>query len=339
MHDKRKLEQLQICLNGDVRSTTSSGLERYRLRHQALPEIDLGSVSTRTRFLGHDLEAPLLVSSMTGGTALAATVNRRLARAAQEAGIAMGLGSQRAAIEDPSLMGTYRVRDEAPDILLLANLGAIQLNYGYGPEECMRAVESVGADALILHLNPLQEALQPQGDTRFGGLLAKIARVCRELPLPVVVKEVGCGLSREAAEALLQAGVAALDVAGTGGTSWSEVERQRSTNSDDAEVARAFRAWGLPTAEALVQVRAACPGLPVIASGGLANGIEAAIALALGANLVGYAHELLCPAMDSAAAVNQRLDIILRQLRIAMFCAGARTLADLDTTRLDDMER
>jgi len=334
LHDKRKREHLEICLREDVRSATGTGLKGYRLIHQPLPEMALDQVRTETRFLGRELRAPLLLSSMTGGTPLGAQVNRRLAAAAQELGLAMGLGSQRAGIEDPALMATYQVREQAPDILLLANLGAVQLNYGYGPQECRRAVESVGADALILHLNPLQEALQPEGNTDFAGLLARIAEVVAGLPVPVVVKEVGWGLSPQAAEQLRQAGVAALDIAGAGGTSWSQVERHRGQGAAQAQVASAFADWGNPTAESLIAVRQACPHLPLIASGGLTDGVEAALCLALGADLVGMAQPLLAPAMDSAGAVIERLGVVIRQLRVAMFCSGARTLAELDRSRV-----
>jgi len=334
MHTKRKLEQLRVCLDEDVRSMTTTGLERYRLLHQALPEMALEEVDTGTTFLGRRLRAPLLISAMTGGAALAKEVNQRLAAAAQELGLAMCLGSQRAAIADPALLATYQVRQVAPDILLFANLGAVQLNYGYGVRECLRAVEGVGADALVLHLNPLQEALQPEGNTNFAGLLGKIAQVCRALPVPVIVKEVGWGISAAIAEALYQAGVAALDLAGAGGTSWSEVERYRSATPAEAEVAEAFADWGIPTAEALVAIRQACPRLPLIASGGIKDGGEIAKCLALGANLAGIAQPLLRPAMDSPEAVSGQLRIILRQLRVAMFCAGARTVADLDSSRI-----
>jgi isopentenyl-diphosphate delta-isomerase len=334
VHSKRKLEQLRICMDEDVRSMTTTGLERYRLVHRALPEMALEEVNTSTSFLGHRLGAPLLISAMTGGAALSQEVNRRLASAAQELGLAMCLGSQRAAIEDPDLLATYQVRQVAPDILLLANLGAVQLNYGYGVGECLRAVESVEADALVLHLNPLQEALQPEGDTNFAGLTAKIAEVCRALPVPVIVKEVGWGISATVAERLYQAGVAALDLAGAGGTSWSEVERYRSATPAEAEVAEAFADWGLPTADALVAVRQACPKLSLIASGGIKDGVEVAKCLALGANLAGIAQPLLRPAMDSSEAVSGQLRVFLRQLRVAMFCTGARTVADLDSSRL-----
>ena len=246
MHENRKLEHLQICLNKNVQSATTTGLERYRLVHRALPEMALREVDPCLRFLGHDLAAPLLISAMTGGAEMAQLVNANLATAAQALGLGMGLGSQRAGLEDDDLMNTYRVRHIAPDILLLANLGAVQLNYGYGPEQCLRAVEAVGADALVLHLNPLQEALQPEGNTDFGGLLDKIEEICRRLPVPVIVKEVGWGLSGRDAHLLRQAGVAALDVAGAGGTSWSEVERHRERQPGGRPRSAGFCRLGQP---------------------------------------------------------------------------------------------
>lgn len=334
MHERRKHEHLQICLDTDVRSGVTNGLERYHLVHQALPEMALDDVDTSTTFLNHALQAPLLISAMTGGTAAAGDINRRLAAAAQALGVAMGLGSQRAALEDPTLMSTYKVRDVAPDVLLFANLGAVQLNYGYGVDHCRRAVEAVGADALVLHLNPLQEALQPGGNTDFRGLLGRIEVVCRVLDVPVIVKEVGWGLSADVATRLCEAGVAALDVAGAGGTSWSEVERRRGATQEEIATAEAFVDWGLPTAESIRQVRSACPELPVIASGGILDGVAAAVSLALGANLVGMAATLLRPATDSVDAVVRRLGVIVRQLRIAMFCTGARTIAELDSAHL-----
>ena len=334
MHDKRKLEHLQICLNEDVRSRATTGLERYYLIHEALPEMSREDVDLRTRFWEHALAAPLLISSMTGGTPLAREVNRRLAMAAQEYGLAIGLGSQRTGLEEPALMATYQVRDLAPDVLLLANLGAVQLNMGYGLDECRRAVESVGADGLVLHLNPLQEALQPGGDTAFSGLTERIAEICHSLEYPVMVKEVGWGLSARTARRLCEAGVAALDVAGAGGTSWSEVERHRSTSSAEARVAEAFCGWGIPTAESLRTVRAACPDLPLVASGGIADGVQAALCLALGADLVGLAQALLRPVMDSTKALLETLQVILDQLRVAMFACGAGTIEALDSSRI-----
>jgi len=334
VHEQRKHDHLRICLDDDVRSGTTSRLESYRLTHRALPEMALDDVDMATTFLGRPLRAPILISAMTGGSLASRDINRRLATAAQELGIAMGLGSQRAGIEDPALMATYQVRDVAPDVLLFANLGAVQLNYGYGIDHCRRAVETVGADALVLHLNPLQEALQPGGNTDFRGLLGRIEAVCQALEAPVIVKEVGWGLSADVAERLREAGVAALDVAGAGGTSWSEVERRRGADPEEAAVAEAFVAWGLPTAEALIAVRRACPGLPLIASGGVLDGVEAATCLALGADLVGMAAALLRPATDSVEAVVRRLRVVLRQLQTAMFATGARTVAELDATHI-----
>ena len=228
-HERRKADHIRINVEEDVSfKKLTSGLEKYFFMHQALPEIDLAAVDTTTRLFGKQLQTPLLISSMTGGTAEAHQINRTLATAAQEVGIAMGLGSMRAAIEDPSLAYTYHVRDVAPDILLFANLGAVQFNYGYGLSQCQRAVDMCQADALILHFNALQEAVQPEGDGDFSGLLKKVETVCRDLPVPVIAKEVGWGFSAETARRLTEAGIAAIDVAGAGGTSWSQVEMHRA---------------------------------------------------------------------------------------------------------------
>ena len=324
---QRKQEHLEICLAGNVDGGVSSGAEQYQLVHVALPEISLADVDLTTVFLGKRLAAPLLISSMTGGTPRAAALNRRLARAAQSLGIAMGLGSFRAAIENPALAATYQVREEAPDILLFANLGAVQLNYGYTADQCRRAVETVGADALMLHLNPLQEALQPEGETSFAGLLTRIAELCRTLPVPVVVKEVGHGISGQVARALRDAGVAAIDVAGAGGTSWSDVEAARDASV--AAVAEPFHRWGIPTFDALVDVAAAVPDLPIIASGGIRDGVDAAKALALGASLVGCGRPWLCAAAASPETLHAAIYTMIQQLRIALFCCGAPDLEAL----------
>ncbi len=330
----RKDEHLTIAASQDVGSRHTTGLERYALMPCALPEMSLDDVSMATSFLGRRLRAPLLISAMTGGTPRAAEINRRLARAAQRLGLAMGLGSQRVALEGAEPMTTYQVRSLAPDVLLFANLGAVQLNYGLGPDACHRAVEAVGADALMLHLNALQEVIQPGGNTDFRGLLDKIARLCSQAPYPVIVKEVGWGLSAATARQLEAAGVAAVDLAGSGGTSWSRVEGHRLASEHDREVAAAFEDWGLPTADALMRVREACPTLPIIASGGIANGVDIAKCLALGANLVGMARPLLQAALESDEALDQRLEVTLRQLAIAMFCCGARTIEDLGPERI-----
>ena len=333
MHKQRKSDHIRINLEEDVNfKHVSTGFERYWLVHCALPGLDLEDVDTSTTLLGKRLAAPLLISSMTGGTPEASALNQRLAEAAQAAGIGMGLGSQRAAIEDPTLADTYRVRHVAPDILLMANLGAVQLNYGYGPDECRRAVEMIEADALILHLNPLQEALQPEGETHCAGLQAKIEAVCRALEVPVVVKEVGWGLSEQVARQLADAGVAALDVAGAGGVSWSQVEMHRATTEHQRQVAAAFADWGIPTAESLLMARRGAPNLPIIASGGMRDGIQIAKAIALGATACGVAGPFLRAASESTAAVAELVAVLVAQLRVAMFAAGAADIRALQRT-------
>lgn len=330
-HARRKSDHIRINLEEDVafpRLTT--GLEHYRFIHQALPELDLHAVDTGLTVLGKHLAAPLLISSMTGGAAEAARINLTLAEAAQAAGIAMGLGSQRAAIEEPEQAYTFQVRSVAPDILLFANLGAVQLNKGYTVDHCRRAVEMIDADALILHLNPLQEAVQADGDHDWSGLLPKIAQVCRRLEKPVVVKEVGWGISAQVARQLAAAGVAAIDVAGSGGTSWTEVEYHRAAAGRLQRLARAFADWGIPTAESLRLVRQATPHLPVFASGGLRGGIDLAKCVALGADLGGMAGPFLKAAVQGVAATAAEIANVVAEMRVAMFAAGA---GDVHTLR------
>jgi isopentenyl-diphosphate delta-isomerase len=327
---QRKSDHIRINLEADVdASGVSSGWERYRLPHCALPELDLAAVDPATELLGKRLALPLLISSMTGGTPEAWEINRRLALGAEAAQVGLGLGSLRAALEDRSLAYTYQVRPLAPHVLLLANLGAVQLNYGLGPDQCRRAVELVEADGLILHLNPLQEALQPEGQTHFSGLLARIEAVCRALEVPVIVKEVGGGLSEQVARQLAAAGVAALDVAGAGGTSWSQVEMHRARSAGQRAVAAAFAGWGIPSAESLRLALRGAPGCPVIASGGIRTGLEMAITLAMGAAACGVARPFLHAAHESEEKVNELIGVLGAQLRTAMFAAGARDLAAL----------
>ncbi len=330
----RKVEHLRINLEEKVQFTeTASGLERYRFVHQALPEIALDWVDTSLTFLTRQLASPLLISSMTGGAAEAERINRNLAQAAQQARVAMGLGSQRAALENPALARTYQVRDLAPDILLLANLGAVQLNYHYGLEECRRAVEMVQADALVLHLNPIQEAVQARGNTDWSDLLRKIEQVCLSLPVPVIVKEVGFGISEDVARKLASAGVAAIDVAGAGGTSWAAVEAHRAPTAELRALAEKFWNWGIPTAESLVRARRGAPDVPLIASGGIRDGIDVAKSIALGARLVGLASPMLRLANVSAEAAYEGLQALTAQLRVVMFGIGAKNLAELRDTR------
>jgi isopentenyl-diphosphate delta-isomerase len=335
MHQRRKSDHLRINLMEDVGfQCTTTGFERYRFAHCALPELDLESVDTSTVLLGKRLAAPLLISSMTGGTPEARAINRRLAAAAEAAQVAMGLGSLRAALAEPASINTYRVRDIAPTILLLSNLGAIQLNYGYGPDECRRAVETVEADGLILHLNSLQEALQPEGQTRFAGLLGRIEAVCRALQVPVVVKEVGWGLSETVARQLASAGVAALDVAGAGGTSWSQVELHRATAPQARRVAAAFAEWGIPTAESIRMARRGAPGVAIVASGGIGDGIDMAKAVALGAECCGIARAFLQAADRSEQGPGELIELLVTQLRVAMFAAGAGDIDALQRAEL-----
>lgn len=331
---ERKSDHIRINLEEDVRSGLTSGLERYYFLHQALPEIDLEEVNLSQDLFARQLKAPILISSMTGGTDEAKKINLTLAEAAQETGIAMGLGSQRAAIIHPNLADTFQVRRVAPDILLLANLGAIQLNYGFGVDECRRAVEMSEADALILHLNALQEAVQPEGDTRFSGLLNKIEQVCRRLDVPVIAKEVGWGFSGESARRLAEAGVAAIDVAGAGGTSWSQVEMHRAKSPTQARLAAAFIDWGIPTADSIQMILNTVPEMVVIASGGLRSGIDIAKCIALGSRLGGMASPFLKSAAVSLEATIQTIKSYQREIQICMFAAGVADLDQLRQTKL-----
>lgn len=335
MTQQRKADHLRVCLEDEVQFQTTTGLERYRFRHCCLPELDWQSVSLATRFLGKSLAAPLLISSMTGGTEFAQLVNSRLAAAAQRHRLAMGVGSQRVAIENPEVIPSFAVRSVAPDILLFANLGAVQLNYTYGLAECQRVVDWLEADALILHLNPLQEAVQTRGDTNFRDLLSKIAQLCRSLPVPVIAKEVGNGISGPMAQRLIEAGVSAIDVAGAGGTSWAKVESARASDARQRRLGQTFANWGIPTADCITAVRSVAPHLPLIASGGLRNGLDVAKTIALGADLAGLALPFLQAAAESEAALDELIEILIAEVTTVLFCTGSAELAELRRNRLD----
>ena len=331
MLEQRKADHLEICLQRAVEhQQLTTGLERFRFVHQACPEMAPSDVDLTVSFLGKRLRAPIYISPMTGGTAAGGTINRNLAVAAHTLGLAMGVGSQRPAVEDRALACTYQVRDVAPDIVLLANLGAVQLNYGYTVDQCRLAVEMIDADGLVLHLNALQECFQPEGDRSFRGLLAKIESVCRSLGRPVIVKEVGWGLAPDTVRRLFEAGVTAVDVAGAGGTSWGRVEAYRSTGSSEQHLAEAFEGWGIPTADAIRGARrtAGAQGV-IIGSGGIRNGVQAAKALALGADLVGLALPLLHPATLGPEPVIELLRALIWELRLACFATGSRSVAML----------
>ncbi|WP_181702700.1 type 2 isopentenyl-diphosphate Delta-isomerase [Chthonobacter albigriseus] len=332
----RKDDHLDIVMaGGGAVEGKGAGFDRLRFDHVALPELDLDAIDLSVAFLGRTLRAPFLISSMTGGPARAAAINRHLVEAAETLGLAFAVGSQRIAIETGGNVGlTGALRRAARTIPLLSNLGAAQMVGADGLDRAKRAVEMIEADALIIHLNPLQEALQPEGDRNWKGVLAGVEATCRALSVPVVVKEVGAGLSGSVARRLVDAGVSVIDVAGSGGTSWAAVEGQRAATESDRAVAMAFADWGIPTAEAIAQVRKACPSVTVIGSGGIRTGIDAAKALALGADLVGQAAVVLEGAVASTDAVVDHFRTMICALQIACFCTGSANVAALRAAQL-----
>lgn len=341
MISDRKNQHLDIVLSGKAQSNAvTTGFERIHFEHCALPELDLDAIDLSQPFVGKRLRAPLLVSSMTGGPARAEAINRNLAAACAELGIALGVGSQRIALEGDGADGfSSGLRKVAPDIVLLANFGAAQLNTGFGLDQARRAVEMIGADALIIHLNPLQEAVQPEGDRDWRGLLDKIGALAEGLEVPVVVKEVGGGISARVAGALLARGVQVIDVAGAGGTSWAAVEAERISDPLQAELARSFTNWGIPTGDAIAAVRAAHPEAVIVGSGGIRSGLDVAKAIRLGADVVGQAAGVLSASVDSVDAVVAHFELVIAQLRIACFCTGSKDLAALKQAPLLDTGR
>lgn len=325
----RKAEHIHLALE-DRMQVPLHPFDRYAFSHDALPEIDRSSIDLRIMFLQKTLRAPMLISCMTGGTEEATRINRRLATAAEELGIAVGVGSQRKALEDPSLVDSFQMRDFAPSVPVLANLGAVQLNYGFGLDQCRAAVEMVGADALVFHLNPLQEAIQPEGQCDFRGLLKKMGDIARQLSVPVIAKEVGSGISKATARALQDEGIEIIDCAGVGGTSWALIEAARA---EDPEIGDLFGDWGIPTPRNIAELRQV-PGLQIIGSGGIRTGLDAAKAIALGADLVGMARPFLEAAMESSTAVVERARRTIRELEVAMFCTGSASIGALQKVPL-----
>ena len=330
----RKDEHIHITLNEQVQGKgISTGFEDYRFEHQALPEISFASIDTSTAFLDKRVKVPFLISSMTGGTTRAHEINRNLASAAEQKGWALGLGSSRVALENKTAAASFQLREQAPTIPIFANIGAVQLNYGYGAEECSEIVRLTGADAIVLHLNSMQEIFQDEGDTDFSGLLIKIAKVADKLNVPIGVKEVGFGIAPDTCSQLIEAGVQFIDTAGAGGTSWIEVEKYRSQDTIKQRAASAFLDWGIPTARSIEQLS----GLPkppdcLIASGGITNGVDAAKAIALGADMAGYGRSILPEAVNSAEALLERFEQLELELRISMFGIGAMNLEALKNT-------
>ena len=330
----RKDEHLSICLDDAVeyRSDDGNGFGSYRFDHDALPEIARRDISLETTFLGRTLSAPLLVGAMTGGTERAAEVNRRLAVAAERCGIGLALGSQRRMLEDDRARASYAVREHAPALpLLIGNLGAVQLNYGVGLEGIEKLIAGAGCDAMNLHLNPLQEAVQPEGDTDFTGLLAKMAAIIPRVSVPVLVKEVGSGISETTAAKLATLPIAGVETAGAGGTSWSKIESRRAPEGGVQQTTgELFARWGVPTAESVLACRRTLPKrMVVVASGGMRNGIEAAKALALGADVVAFALPMLKAVEVSIDAGVDAIERVREELRTAMFLVGALGVADL----------
>ena len=322
---KRKADHIKICLEQKAQARkATSGFEDIQLVHRALPEVDREKIDLSASFLGKKFSAPLIVGAMTGGTDEATTINASIAEAVEKLGLAMGVGSQRAAIEDQKLEKTYKIaRKKAPNAFLIANIGGVQLVNGYGLKEVKKAVEMIAADAVAIHLNALQEAVQPEGQTSFKGVLGKIAEIAGEIDLPVIVKETGCGMSTEDAKALEAAGVKAIDVGGVGGTSFAAVEYFRSTN--DKEIDEVFWDWGIPTAVSLIETTQTVK-IPVVASGGIRSGVEVAKSLALNANLASLSQPVLEAAVKGAKKTEKLLSCLIDELRDVMFLVGVENL-------------
>lgn len=326
----RKDQHLDVILSGRARHGLDSGFADIRFVHEALPDLDHGKIDLGADFLGRRLKAPLLISSMTGGPSRAEAINARLAEAAQHLGIGLAVGSQRAALESGGAAGLdMALRLKAPDTPILANIGAAQLTRGFGVDEARRVLDMIAADALIVHLNPLQEACQPEGDRDWWGVGAALEALVKALDAPVVVKETGAGMSAATAKRLLGMGVAAVDVAGAGGSNWATVEGERAEGSADKAHATAFADWGIATARSIAEVRAACPKALIIGSGGIRDGVEAAKAIRLGADMVGQAAGVLTAATISTESVVEHFQTVIRQMRTVCFCTGSANLTGL----------
>jgi len=326
----RKDSHLAICLDTSVEFPAGSGFAGLRFDHDALPEIDKAEIELDTTLLGARLAAPVLIGAMTGGTARAGEINRRLAMAATRAGVGFALGSQRPMLDDPSSTPSFDVRAHAPDLrLLVGNLGAVQLNYGVDADAINGLITRLGCDAFNLHLNPLQEVVQQGGDSNFRGLLAKLQQTIPALSVPVIVKEVGAGISETTARKLAALPIAGVETAGLGGTSWSAIESRRTTDALQRSIGERFAQWGIPTVESITICRRAMPGKIVVASGGLRSGIDAAKALALGADAVAFALPMLKAAARSVEDVEAEIARTLEELRTVMFLTGCRRVDEL----------
>jgi len=330
----RKLDHIRICAEGRVESGCA-GWDDIRLVHYALPECDMDRIDFGTRFLGYTMKSPLFIAAMTGGHPDTLGVNAILAAAAERYGLGMGVGSQRAALENPILEESFSVvREHAPSTFLVANLGVVQLR-DHGIEWAERAVEMIDADAIAIHLNFLQEAIQPEGDHNAQGCLAALRELCAVFKYPVIVKETGSGISARTASMCFGAGVQAIDIGGWGGTSWAMVESTRAEERRDpglAALGQEFAVWGIPTAVSLSDV--ARLGAPVIATGGIRSGLDMARAIALGADLCGVALPLLKPALEGENALCDAIERYHHGLRVAMFLTGSRTVSELKSAEM-----
>ncbi len=334
---QRKKEGIDIPLQKDVQAkTTSTYLECVRLVHNALPEMDYDDIDTSTTFLGKKFSAPIIIDSMTGGTDEATVINGRLGELAEKYGFGMGLGSQRAGLKSEELAATYSIaRKNAPNAFLIANIGGAQLSKGLTVDEAKRIVKMIGANALVVHLNPLQELVQPEGEPRYKGVLTQISELAKTIDVPLIVKEVGAGISKEVAIKLEMANVSAINIAGAGGTSWAGVEKLRAESLKDdlkKHLGEMFWDWGIPTAASLIEVRRAVK-LPLIASGGLRNGLEVAKCIALGASMAAMAYPFLQTAAQSRESLFAFADTILAELKSTMFLVGAKNTNALASSR------
>jgi isopentenyl-diphosphate delta-isomerase len=326
-----KLRHIDVCLTRPVEYTKPAGFESWDLLNEALPELSLAEIDTRCTLAGVPMQAPLMIAPMTGGTERGQELNRRLAVAAQAFGLALAVGSQRVAIEDPTRIPWFDVRELAPDCPVFANLGAAQLVRGYGIDQARRAVEMIRGDALFVHLNAVQEAVQG-GDLDFRGVARRLTELCRELEkdaVPVFAREVCFGMTESTARRLIECGVTGIDCSGAGGTSWAKVEAWCAETAEARDMALRFGEWGIPTSESIVNVRRASPETTLIASGGLRSGIDLAKSLALGADVGAMARTLLIKADEGESPLHRFLESTLAELRICMFATGSRTVPEL----------
>lgn len=332
---KRKDDHISLALSKDIKTSSESGFDNYLFEHNALPEINFSEIDISTKFLGRKLSMPLIISSITGGGKLSEKINRSLAGLANDFNIGFSVGSQRCAIENTSIMKSFQdLRNYAPNIPILANLGASQLNYGYKVEECKQAVDMIDADALTLHLNPLHEVFQLNGTSNFSDLLSKIEKVCAKVGVPVIIKEVGYGISASVARKLINVGVSIIDVAGTGSISWTKIEKYRSNDIVIQNASKSFENWGIPTAQCIESISENIGTAIIIASGGVNTGIKIAKSIALGASICGNASDFLKHVVESRTSCENYIETLKFELKTSMFCTGCKNLQELKKAKI-----